>query len=131
MKKEYIVEGKTLEEAKATAYAEHGHEGELTITVLKDAKKGFFGIGASTAQIRVEVFYDERQDAVDSILRDVRKLKTFSGKGGSRPASDRPSGNRDAGRPPRDRNERNEERREPRRDDALYGRFFWYITICC
>lgn len=75
MKKEYIITGKTLEDAKAKAYAQYGHEGEISITVLKEAKKGFLGIGGSDAEIKV-VVSSEEQVSFDSILKDVKTMKS-------------------------------------------------------
>ena len=52
MKKELIVTAKTVEEAKAKAAAEFGVAvEEIEFTVIEEAKRGFFGIGASDAKV--------------------------------------------------------------------------------
>ena len=54
MKKETIVSAKTVEEALSLAAAELGAPVEaLDYTVLEEAKKGLFGIGASPAKVQV------------------------------------------------------------------------------
>jgi len=52
VKKELIVTAKTVEEAKAKAAAEFGVAvEEIEFTVIEEAKRGFFGIGASDAKV--------------------------------------------------------------------------------
>ena len=52
MKKEIIVTAKTVDEARAKAALELGvSEDKITFEVLEEAKKGFFGLGASDAKI--------------------------------------------------------------------------------
>jgi spoIIIJ-associated protein len=52
VKKELIITAKTVEEARAKAAEELGvAEEKITFTVLEEAKKGFFGIGASDAKV--------------------------------------------------------------------------------
>ena len=54
MKKETIVTGKTVEEALLVAANEFGANVEdLEYTVLEEAKKGLFGLGASPAKVQV------------------------------------------------------------------------------
>ena len=54
MKKETIVSAKTVDEALALAAQEFGVSVEaLEYTVLEEAKKGLFGIGASPAKVQV------------------------------------------------------------------------------
>lgn len=54
MRKETIVTGKTVEEALSVAAAELGAPVEdLEYTVLEEAKKGLFGLGASPAKVQV------------------------------------------------------------------------------
>ena len=54
MKKETVVTGKTVEDALAAAAAELGAPVEaLEYTVLEEARKGLFGIGASPAKVQV------------------------------------------------------------------------------
>lgn len=71
MKKELIVTGKTVEEARKKAAAQLGvAEEEMIVTVLEEGKKGFLGIGASDAKISVS--YNE--DGEDTALDFIRKL---------------------------------------------------------
>ena len=54
VKKELIVTGKTVEEARKKAAQElNVAEEELLVTVLEEGKKGFLGIGAAEAKISV------------------------------------------------------------------------------
>lgn len=54
VKKEMIVTGKTVEDARRKAAAElNVAEEELIVTVLEEGKKGFLGIGAVDAKISV------------------------------------------------------------------------------
>lgn len=71
MKKELIVTGKTVEEARKKAAAQLGvAEEEMIVTVLEEGKKGFLGIGASDAKISVS--YSEGGE--DTALDFIRKL---------------------------------------------------------
>ena len=71
MKKELMVTGKTVEEARKKAAAQLGvAEEEMIVTVLEEGKKGFLGIGASDAKISVS--YSE--DGEDTALDFIRKL---------------------------------------------------------
>lgn len=71
MKKELIVTGKTVEDARKKAAAQLGvAEEEMIVTVLEEGKKGFLGIGASDAKISVS--YSE--DGEDTALDFIRKL---------------------------------------------------------
>lgn len=71
MKKELIVTGKTVEEARKKAAAQLGvAEEEMIVTVLEEGKKCFLGIGASDAKISVT--YSE--DGEDTALDFIRKL---------------------------------------------------------
>ena len=71
MKKELIVTGETVEEARKKAAAQLGvAEEEMIVTVLEEGKKGFLGIGASDAKISVT--YSE--DGEDTALDFIRKL---------------------------------------------------------
>jgi spoIIIJ-associated protein len=71
VKKELIVTGKTVEDARKKAAAQLGvAEEEMIVTVLEEGKKGFLGIGASDAKISVS--YSE--DGEDTALDFIRKL---------------------------------------------------------
>ena len=71
MKKELIVTAKTVEEAKAKAAAELGVAAEnIEFTVLEEAKKGFFGLGASDAKVQA-VYTVKGEDIALAFIRKV------------------------------------------------------------
>lgn len=71
MKKELILTGKTVEEARKKAAAQlNVAEEELIVTVLEEGKKGFLGIGAVEAKIAVSYTVDGEDEA----LSFIRKL---------------------------------------------------------
>ena len=71
VKKELIVTGKTVEDARKKAAAQLGvAEAELIVTVLEEGKKDFLGIGASDAKISVSYTVPGE----DAALTFVRKL---------------------------------------------------------
>ncbi|MBQ1229398.1 MAG: protein jag [Clostridia bacterium] len=71
MKKELIVTAKTVEEAKAKAAAELGVAVEnIEFTVLEEAKKGFFGLGASDAKVSA-VYTVKGEDIALEFIRKV------------------------------------------------------------
>ena len=70
MKKELIVTGKTVEDARKKAAAQLGvAEEEMIVTVLEEGKKGFLGIGASDAKISVSYSEDGENTALDFIRK--------------------------------------------------------------
>ena len=69
MKKEVIVSAKTVDEAVANAATELGVPAEaIEYTVLEEAKKGLFGLGASPAKISATLKGGEN-DALDFIKK--------------------------------------------------------------
>lgn len=71
MKKELILTGKTVEEARKKAAAQlNVAEEELIVTVLEEGKKGFLGIGSVEARIAVSYTVDGEDEA----LCFIRKL---------------------------------------------------------
>jgi spoIIIJ-associated protein len=71
VKKELIVTAKTVEEAKAKAAAELGVAVEnIEFTVLEEAKKGFFGLGASDAKVSA-VYTVKGEDIALEFIRKV------------------------------------------------------------
>ena len=76
MKKEVIVSAKTVEEAVAQAVTELGAESaeKIEYTVLEEAKKGLFGIGAQDAKISATYTVGGEQKAFDlikTLLKDM------------------------------------------------------------
>ena len=71
MKKELIMTGKTVEDARKKAAAQLGvAEEEMIVTVLEEGKKGFLGIGAVEAKISVSYSVGGE----DAALNFIRKL---------------------------------------------------------
>ena len=76
MKKEIIVMGKTLDEALENAAKELGVEvSALEYTVIEEAKKGLFGIGAAPAKVQVTYAPTAIDLAVEFVETTLKKLK--------------------------------------------------------
>ena len=75
MKKELIVTGKTVEEARKKAALElNVAEKDLLVTVLEEGKKGFLGIGASDAKISVSYSVKGEEAAMDFIKKIIADM---------------------------------------------------------
>ena len=83
MKNEVIVTAKTVDEAMAQARRQYGSsENELAFEILEMPKKGFLGIGAKDAMLKVSV--NEVKDVdlgslVSDLLHGRENLKAKSG----------------------------------------------------
>ena len=76
MKKEIIVMGKTLDEALENAAKELGVEvSALEYTVLEEAKKGLFGIGATPAKVQATYAPTAIDLAVEFVKTTLKNLK--------------------------------------------------------
>ena len=76
MKKEIIVMGKTLDEALENAAKELGVEvSALEYTVLEEAKKGLFGIGATPAKVQATYAPTAIDLAVEFVETTLKNLK--------------------------------------------------------
>ena len=76
MKKEIIVMGKTIDEALENAAKELGVEvSALEYTVLEEAKKGLFGIGATLAKVQVTYAPTAIDLAVEFVETTLKNLK--------------------------------------------------------
>ena len=76
MKKEIIVMGKTLDEALENAAKELGVEvSALEYTVIEEAKKGLFGIGAAPAKVQVTYAPTAIDLAVEFVETTLKNLK--------------------------------------------------------
>ncbi len=72
MKKDIIVTAKTVEEAKAKAAEELGVAiDDIAFTVLEEAKKGFFGIGAADAKVQAVYEKQDEEDAATAFIRRI------------------------------------------------------------
>ena len=76
MNKEVITTGKTVEEAVAAAVAELGVSSAeyLEVTVLEEAKKGLFGLGAAPAKISAKVVIKGEIFALNFINQLVKDM---------------------------------------------------------
>ena len=81
MAETYMITAKTVEEAIAIANREYADEThEISYEIIDMPKKGFLGIGAKDAKIKVTV---TKNVSLDSIVSDLRSLKVFTDKGDS------------------------------------------------
>lgn len=63
MSDEIIISAKTLDEALEKAEAEYGSLGDLSYDILEMPKKGFLGIGATPAKIKITITTAEEEPA--------------------------------------------------------------------
>ena len=81
MSETYIVNAKTVEEAVSIAnskYADENHE--VSYEILEMPKKGFLGIGAKDASIKVTVT-ETKAVELGSLVRDIRSMKSLTDRG--------------------------------------------------
>lgn len=77
MENEIILTAKTVEEAMAEARAKYGDDDhELSFTILEMPKKGFLGIGASPAKVKVTITKSLPDADLSDLVADIRKMKT-------------------------------------------------------
>lgn len=84
MSETYIITAKTVDEAIAIAnreYADADHE--VAYDIIDMPKKGFFGIGARDAKIKITVSKVQKVE-LGSLVDDIRSMKTLTDRGGSR-----------------------------------------------
>lgn len=78
---------KTVEEAIAIANREYAKDGkEVTYEILEMPKKGFLGIGARDAKIKITVSESESSkigSELSSLVADLRGMKVHTNRGGS------------------------------------------------
>ena len=78
MAETYMITAKTVEEAIAIANREYADENhEVSYEIIEMPKKGFLGIGAKDAKIKITV---TKTVSLDSIVSDLRSLKVFTDK---------------------------------------------------
>lgn len=88
MSETYIVNAKTVEEAVSIAnskYADENHE--VSYEILEMPKKGFLGIGAKDASIKVTVT-ETKAVELGSLVRDIRSMKTLTDRGNDNRANE-------------------------------------------
>ena len=84
MSETYIITAKTVDEAIAIAnreYADADHE--VAYDIIDMPKKGFFGIGARDAKIKITVSKVQKVE-LGSLVDDIRSMKTLTDRGGFR-----------------------------------------------
>lgn len=87
MNETYLIMAKTVEEAIAIANREYAKDGkEVTYEILEMPKKGFLGIGARDAKIKITVSESESSkigSELSSLVADLRGMKVHTNRGGS------------------------------------------------
>ncbi len=87
MNETYLIMAKTVEEAIAIANREYARDGkEVSYEILEMPKKGFLGIGARDAKIKVTVSESESSkigSELSSLVADLRGMKVHTNRGGS------------------------------------------------
>lgn len=87
MNETYLIMAKTVEEAIAIANREYAKDGkEVKYEILEMPKKGFFGIGAREAKIKITVCESESSkigSELSSLVADLRGMKVHTNRGGS------------------------------------------------
>lgn len=83
MSETYMITAKTVEEAIAIANREYADEShEVSYEIVEMPKKGFLGIGAKDAKIKITVTKSVSVE-LDSIVADLRSMKVLTAKGDS------------------------------------------------
>lgn len=100
MSETYLITAKTVEEAIAIAnreYADQNHE--VSYEILEMPKKGFLGIGAKDAKIKITVTKSVSAE-LDSLVSDIRGMKVMTSRGGEgkkqKPQSEKPQSEKTA-----------------------------------
>lgn len=84
MSETYIITAKTVDEAIAIANREYSDaDHEVAYDIIDMPKKGFFGIGARDAKIKITVSKVQKVE-LGSLVDDIRSMKTLTDRGGSR-----------------------------------------------
>ena len=81
MSETYLITAKTVEEAIAIANSEYADEKhEISYEIIDMPKKGFLGIGAKSAKIKVTVTESVSAD-LGSLVDDIRGMKSLTSRG--------------------------------------------------
>jgi spoIIIJ-associated protein len=81
MSETYIVTAKTIDEAIAIANREYADaEHEVSYDIIDMPKKGFLGIGARDAKIKITVSKIEKVE-LGSLVEEIRSMKTITDRG--------------------------------------------------
>lgn len=122
MSKQVIITGRTVEEAMEQAKKEYGgSEWELSYEILEMPKRGFFGIGAAPAKLRVTISRALEEVNLSDLVSEIRNMKITTDPDGA--VEERPNRNsRYDNRDNRSDNRDNRNRRDNRntRDSGGY-----------
>ena len=81
----YIITAKTVDEAMAIAQREYGGTGkDISFDILEMPKKGFLGLGAKDAKIKVTVT-EEEEINLGSIVAEMKSYRMHTDRDGSEP----------------------------------------------
>jgi len=93
MSETYLVTAKTVEEAIAIANREYADENhEVSYEILEMPKKGFLGIGARDAKIKITVTKSVSAD-IGSLVADIRGMKVLTDRGDTEDKKQKPQKN--------------------------------------
>ncbi|MBQ2724222.1 MAG: Jag N-terminal domain-containing protein [Clostridia bacterium] len=128
MSETYLITAKTVEEAIAIAnreYADQNHE--VSYEILEMPKKGFLGIGAKEAKIKITVTKSVSAE-LDSLVSDIRGMKVMTSRGGEgkkqnpqkkqneqKPQNDRPAQKQNPQKP---QSEKPAQKQNPQKNDG-------------
>ena len=95
MKNEVIVTAKTVDEAMAQARRQYGSsENELAFEILEMPKKGFLGLGATPAKVKVTITKALPDVDLSDLVSSIRNMKVATDRDGeeeNRPSRTSPS----------------------------------------
>lgn len=104
MSETYMITAKTVEEAIAIANREYADENhEVSYEIIDMPKKGFLGIGARDAKIKITVTESVSAD-LGSLVADLKSMKVLTSKG-------------DSGEPRREKQPKQNQAKNNRRDE--------------
>lgn len=114
MSKQVIITGRTVEEAMEQAKKEYGgSEWELSYEILEMPKRGFFGIGAAPAKLRVTISRALEEVNLSDLVSEIRNMKITTDPDGA--VDERP--NRNSRYDNRDSRSDNRDSRSDNRDN--------------
>ncbi len=111
----YLITAKTVEEAIAIANREYADEShEISYEIIDMPKKGFLGLGAKDAKIKVTVSKSVSAD-LNSLVADLRGMKVLTAKG------DDGDNRRDKNQKHGDKNKNNQQKNRDKGDNRENG----------
>jgi len=111
MSETYLVTAKTVEEAIAIANREYADENhEVSYEILEMPKKGFLGIGARDAKIKITVTKSVSAD-IGSLVADIRGMKVLTDRGDTEDKKQKPQKNNNQNL--NQKNQQNQQKKNP------------------